>query len=115
MPRGLPELYFFRHVKGISGVEAGQKFGDRYLYKWWKKACENLKIDGVDMYGGTRHSTVTDLRNFFSPEEIRSSGTLHSTNKAFERYLQIRREDSLKIYQDATKCRDYAGKIKKDT
>jgi len=114
MPRGLPELYFFRHVKGISGVEGGQKFGDRYLYKWWKKACENLEVEGVDLYGGTRHSTVTDLRNFFSPEEIRSSGTLHSTNKAFDRYMQIKREDSLRIYEAAIKFRDYNDRSKKE-
>lgn len=90
MPRGLPELYFFRHVKGISGIEAGQKFGDRYLYKWWKKACENVGVKGVDLYGGTRHSSTTALREAFTPEEIKSSGTLHTTNKAFDRYLQIK-------------------------
>jgi len=33
MPRGLPDLYFFRHPKGISGCKAGQKFGDKYMYK----------------------------------------------------------------------------------
>jgi len=27
------------------------QFGQRYLYKWWKKACKNLKIDGIDLYG----------------------------------------------------------------
>jgi integrase len=30
MPRGLPDLYFFRHVKGISGVEGGQRFGSHF-------------------------------------------------------------------------------------
>ena len=37
---GLPDLYFFRHVAGISGVKAGQKFGDNIFYKWWKKAYD---------------------------------------------------------------------------
>lgn len=99
MPRGLPHLSFFRHVKGISGVAAGKKFGNKYLYKIWKKACSNLGVDGVDLYGGTRHSSTTHALNFFSPEEIRRSGTLHSTNKAFDRYLQIKTNDSIKIYQ----------------
>lgn len=102
MPRGLPNLFFFRHVKGISGVEAGQRFGNRYLYKWWKKACANLGIEGVDLYGGTRHSTVTALREVFSPEEIRRSGTLHTTNKAFDRYLQVKSNDAKRIYEAAS-------------
>ncbi len=101
MPRGLPYLDFFRHVKGISGVTAGQKFGNKYFYKWWKKACKNLNIDGVDLYGGTRHSTVTALREVFSPEEIRKSGTLHSTNKAFDRYLQVQTNDARRVYETA--------------
>jgi len=49
----VPELSFFRHLPGISGVKPGQKFGSRYLYKWWKIACDNLKIEGVDLYGST--------------------------------------------------------------
>jgi integrase len=101
MPRGLPDLYFFRHVKGISGVEGGQRFGNKYFYKWWKKACKNLGIKGVDLYGGTRHSTVTALREVFSPEEIRRSGTLHTTNKAFDRYLQIKTDDARRVYKTA--------------
>jgi len=101
MPRGLPDLYFFRHVKGISGVEGGQRFGNKYFYKWWKKACKNLGIEGVDLYGGTRYITVTALREVFSPEEIRRSGTLHTTNKAFDRYLQIKTDDARRVYKTA--------------
>jgi type II secretory pathway predicted ATPase ExeA/integrase len=99
-PRGLPDLFFFRHVKGISGVKAGQRFGDKYLYKWWKKACGNLGIEDVDLYGGTRHSTVRELRKYRSPEEIRL-GSMHSTNKAFERYYRADAEDYRSIYRDA--------------
>jgi integrase len=99
-PRGLPELYFFRHVKGISGVKAGDRFGDKYLYKWWKKACTNLGIEGVDLYGGTRHSTVRELRKYRTPEEIRL-GSMHSTNKAFERYYRADPDDYRGIYRDA--------------
>ena len=58
MPRGLPHLYFFRHPMGIKGCKPGQKFGERYLYKKWKKACNNLGIHDLDLYGGTRHATA---------------------------------------------------------
>jgi integrase len=103
MPRGLPDLYFFRHVSGMSGVQAGEKFGKKYLYKWWKKACGNLGIEGLDLYGGTRHSTTTALREAFTPEQLRNSGTLHTTNKAFDRYLQTKADDARNIYTFASK------------
>ena len=97
IPRGLPDLYFFRHVKGISGCRAGERFGPRYLYKWWKKACANLGIEGVDLYGGTRHSTVTALGQICTPEEIRDA-TGHRS-KAFERYFQNKQARALKVTQ----------------
>lgn len=97
-PTSFPHLPFFRHVGGHSGYHAGQQFGKKYFYKWWKRACKNLGIDNVDLYGGTRHSTATALRQFLSPEEIKV-GTMHSTNKAFERYLQIRKDDALSVYK----------------
>ncbi|MBW2105503.1 MAG: hypothetical protein JRI26_05630 [Deltaproteobacteria bacterium] len=85
-PRSLPHLYFFRHVPGISGVKAGERFGDKYLYKWWKRACKNLGIEGVDLYGGTKHSTVTAMSNSLGYGRAKQA-TMHSTNRAFERYL----------------------------
>ena len=112
MPRGLPDLYFFRHVKGISGVKAGKKFGNKYFYKWWKKACMNLNINGVDLYGGTRHSTATALREKHSPEEIRKA-TLHSTNKAFDRYLQLETNDARRVYETANNLTKRKKKEKK--
>jgi integrase len=80
LPRGLPHLYFFRHGKrkGLTSSKAG-RFGNDYLYKWWKIACRNLGIEGVDLYGGTRHSSARGLREFCSPEQIKKA-TMHSTN-----------------------------------
>jgi integrase len=100
LPRGLPDLHFFRHGKGLKGVKAGDRFGEKYLYKWWVKACDNLGIVGVDLYGGTRHSTVMQLRKYRTPEEIRL-GSMHSTNKAFERYYRSDPDDYRDIYRDA--------------
>lgn len=110
MPRGLPSLRFFRHVKGISGVVAGQPFGDRYLYKWWKRACANLGVEGVDLYGGTRHSTATALRKYFSPEQIRRDGTRHSS-KAFDRYLQAQADDQLEMARVSTEITKGKGEV----
>jgi len=99
LPTGLPHLYFFRHSRR-KGVAAGDRFGEKYFYKWWIQACNNLKIQGVDLYGGTRHSTVRALREYLTPDQIKR-GTMHSTNKAFERYFQIEMEDALKVYRTA--------------
>ena len=99
LPRGLPDLYFFRHNSGRGGVRPGQRFGKKYLYKWWKKACEKLGVEGVDLYGGTRHSSARALRKYRSPEEIKRA-TMHKTNKAFERYFQIELEDVRNIYAE---------------
>jgi integrase len=96
--RGMPEMYFFRHVKGNGGAKPGQKFGKDYLYKFWKKACSNLGIEGVDLYGGTRHTTVSALGKVLTPEQIKA-GTMHATNKAFERYFQRSAEDCLTVYR----------------
>jgi integrase len=104
LPTGLPHLHFFRHGRR-KGAGAGERFGEKYFYKWWVKACDNLGVQGVDLYGGTRHSTVRALREYFTPDQIKR-GTMHSTNKAFERYFQIELEDARKIYRTAlhTSC-----------
>ena len=60
--RTLPQLYFFRHVKGIYGVVSGQKFGKKYLYKCWKKACLNHGIEGMDLYDMRRHLLALFLK-----------------------------------------------------
>lgn len=101
MPTGLPHLRFFRHTSRLSGCRPGQAFGEKYFYKWWKKACENLGIEGVDLYGGTRHTSAVALRKFHSPEEIKR-GTMHTSNKAFERYFRLEGDDLRDIYASAT-------------
>ena len=107
LPRGLPNLPFFRHPAGLKGVVPGEQFWPRYLYKWWKKAFENLGVEGVDLYGGTRHSTALALRQFKTPEQIRRA-TMHSTNKAFERYFRVELEEVKDVYS-ATRTASNAG------
>ena len=85
-PRGLPDMFFFRHLKTKSGVKAGSQFGPKYFKIWWDKACKNLNIEGVDLYGGTKHSTVTALGKLLSPEQIQRGGTGHASD-AFKRYM----------------------------
>jgi integrase len=100
-PRGLPDLPFFRHVKGISGTREGKPFGEKYFYKWWKRACSNLGIQEVDLYGGTKHSTVTALENNgWLYDEIKTASGI-STNEAFDRYFRTSGKKTRDIYHDA--------------
>jgi hypothetical protein len=107
IPKGMPHLPFFRHVKGIKGCKAGTIFGKKYFYKNWKKACSNLGIDWLDLYGGTKHKTATALGEYHTPEEvIKFSG--HRTNKAFERYFQANRPIRKRVKQTLKGMRDTA-------
>jgi DNA-directed RNA polymerase subunit RPC12/RpoP len=98
--KGLPHMPFFRHAAGISGVAAESPFGEKYFYKWWIRACDNLGIKGLDLYGGTRHTITTALSAHHSPETIKRA-TLHTTNKAFERYMQVQDREVLNVYRSA--------------
>lgn len=41
----------------------------------------------------------------FTREELREHGTMHATNKAFERYVQTKKNDSKRIYQKVSEMR----------
>jgi integrase len=82
---------FFRHHGGLQSVRPGQPFGNKYLYKWWIKACENLGVEGLDLYGGTRHTTTTELAKRYGREAAMDANE-NKTNKAFDRYCQMRGE-----------------------
>jgi len=101
-PPSFPKLHFFRHEKTIGRSRAGCCFGEGFFYGWWKRACKNLGIEDVDLYGGTRHSSAIALTNFATPEQIRRA-TMHSTNSAFERYYQVTVAEVKDVYQ-ATRC-----------
>lgn len=100
-PRAFPHVQFFRHAGGVKGTTPGQPFGEKYFWKWWKRACDNLGIKGVDLYGGTRHSSATALQEYFSPEEFKEA-TMHGTNSAFQRYFRIDIRKLKAVYEKAS-------------
>jgi integrase len=85
-PKGLPGMFFFRHLKSKKGTKAGKRFGPKYFKVWWDKACKNVGIENVDLYGGTKHSTVTALGQLMTPEQIQRGVTGHASD-AFKRYM----------------------------
>jgi len=99
-PRSFPELYFFRK-------KTGKTFGGKLLWRWWKRACDNLGIEGVPLYPGTKHSTATDLKRSLGAARAREA-TGHSTNKAFERYIVGDPEDLRALYAYARPGKELA-------
>jgi len=91
LPKAVPAMYVFGEEK---------RYGENRFYRAWKRACARLGVEGVDLYGGTRHSSARALRKFRTPEEIKRA-TMHSTNKAFERYFQIESDDVRSVYKQA--------------
>ena len=84
-----------------------EPFGVNLLYKSWKKACKAVGIYDVDLYGGTRHSSITAIAKVAGKDKARKySG--HLTNKAFDRYCQIGDDDTLDISHLMAKMR---GKV----
>jgi len=104
---GLSHLPFFRHVSGISGVRANEPFGEKYFYKWWIRACQKLGIKGLDLYGGTRHSTTTALAKKAGRDNARKASG-HETNKAFDRYCQYQDDDTFEVVRIAAEMK---GKV----
>jgi integrase len=101
IPMTFPATPFFRYIAGIKGVAESAPFGIKYFYKWWVKAYANLGIEGVGLYGGTRHSSVRALRRYRTPVEIKEA-TMSATNKAFERYMGRANDgDILSIYKQS--------------
>ena len=113
LPVGMPDLYFFRHDCANGSAKPGDRYSKNMFYGWWRRACSNLGVEGVDLYGGTRHSTTSALGKYFSTEELREHGTMHKTNKAFDRYCQGKQTESLKVYQKVREMQAKKGKILK--
>lgn len=88
------DMRFFRH-------DDGKPYGKHFVYRAWKQACKNLGIEGVDLYGGTRHSSARALCKQFSPERIRRA-TGSATNAAFERYYKIENEEVRDVFSQST-------------
>lgn len=91
----LPGAYFFRHTAGISGCTENERFGDKYLYKWWSKAAGMVGLKGVPLYPGTKHSTATATAKLLGSDKALEASGL--TNKAFERYCQVQNDGAFEV------------------
>ncbi|MHC1729302.1 MAG: tyrosine-type recombinase/integrase [Syntrophobacteraceae bacterium] len=97
LPRGFPKMHFFRHDASIKGMPQNTPFGNRILRKVWGRACEACGVEGVDVYGGTRHSTQQFYKQFKSAEDCQRL-SMHTTSKAGMRYLEVHRPELVSGY-----------------
>ena len=104
----MPDMYFFRHLSGRKKIVSGAQFGPKYFKVWWDRACNNLGVEGVDLYGGTKHTVATTLGKYLSPEEIKRGGTGHTTKKAFDRYFQPDKNEHIKVIRAIKRLKEEA-------
>ena len=96
--KAVPELKFFRHHGGIRSMKVNAPFGGKYFKKWWDKACAKLGIQNLDLYGGTRHTSTTEIARREGTQNAREASA-HETNKAFDRYCQFQNDTAFKMAQ----------------
>ncbi|MFH1152802.1 MAG: hypothetical protein V1793_03205 [Pseudomonadota bacterium] len=100
----LPDVKFFRHHGGVQSVKPGEPFGPKYFRIHWNAACEKLGVQGLDLYGGTRHTTTTEIARRAGTVNARKASA-HETNSAFDRYCQYQEDtafDMAKIVKGKT-------------
>lgn len=92
----VPELKFFRHHRGVRSQKPNTPFGPKYFKTKWDEACQKLGVHGLDMYGGTRHTSTTEIARLAGTQNAREA-TAHETNKAFDRYCQFQNDTAVKM------------------
>lgn len=90
-----PEAYFFRHTKGLPGCSENERFGNKLLNVWFKKAAALLNVNGVTLYGGTKHTTATETARLLGKDTAKKASGL--SNKAAERYIMVEDDGILDI------------------
>ncbi len=114
LPRGFAQMPFFRHDASIKGMPQNTPFGNRVLRKFWNRACGNLGIEGVDLYGGTRHSTQQFYRQHLSTEDCMRL-SMHTTSKAGQRYLEVSRQELIRGYALSREAQKGTPKVHRKT
>lgn len=104
-----PDMPFFRHHKpNRGGVRPDDPWGHEVMYRAWKRACKSLGVEGVDLYGGTRHSSTTALALELGGDEVKKV-TQHGSSKAFARYCQA---ENVATMPATTRLREMQGVTK---
>lgn len=93
---------FFAHDGHRGHTKRGQRYSRQLLWEVWKRACKRLGVEGVDLYGGTRHSLLTAMRQTRSYDEVKTMSG-HTTNKSLDRYIVTETAMEKSLYELAEK------------
>ncbi len=96
LPTGFSKMRFFRHSTSAGGVKVDSTMGEQLFRRAWARAAALVGIEGVTLYPGTKHSTVTAVGNMRGIDAAIAL-TGHRTNKAFFRYFKASREGELRV------------------
>jgi len=78
----------------------GKQFGRDYLSLAWSKCCRELGVEGVPLYPGTKHTTVTDLLKRHPTSMVASAAGI--TVQVLEsNYKNIGEEDVVHLYRES--------------
>ena len=99
LPRGFPEMYFLRYEYPVKGRKVGQRFGRDYLYHVWRRACAALGIQGVPLYPGTKHITISDWAKTYPIARIQEAAGVLS--EAIQHYTVLNGDDCVSLYEEA--------------
>lgn len=88
--------------------EKGKYMGEKVLAEAWKRAIEKTPLKYIDLYTGTKHSTLTQMvREGYSDREIMNiSG--HETLAAYKRYAQQTDGDKINDQKNVLQMRKRA-------
>jgi integrase len=106
LPKGFPGMPLFRHDRPVQRVKVGQRFGQAAFSRAWQRACKVVGIEGVDLYGGTRHSSAIALYQDagLSPEQVKKA-TGHKSSSSFNRYFRMDIDDIAELHAKAAPTR----------
>ena len=75
-------------------------------------ALYDVRIEGLDLYGGTRHTTTTEIAKIFGRNDAKQA-LGNTTNKSMERYCLIQDEGTYDIMKKIDDLKQGRGKIVK--
>ncbi len=100
----MPGMPFLRHCANGTNYKRDQQMGENCFRRWWNRVCDDLGVEGVQLYGGTKHTTTTATAKMLSREAAKAA-TGHTTDKAFLRYCQTKGEEALAVHQQVVEKR----------
>ena len=80
----------------LDSLKVNAPFGPKYFKVWWDRACNELGVEGLDLYGGTRHTSTTEIARRAGTQNAREASA-HDSNKAFDRYCQFQNDTAFKM------------------